>query len=113
MADPPKTRPGRPDQRIHARRLTPGRPAGHLPNPIFERDRVLLASPPLDFAVSDTYFVIAHFHYVLFGTVVFCMFGGFYFWWPSSPEKAQRDPRQVARLDLVHRLPPDIPGAAL
>src|SRR5262249_45487570 len=44
---------------------------------------VILASPPLDFAVSDTYFVVAHFHYVLFGTVVFCMFGGFYFWWPK------------------------------
>ena len=38
--DPPKTCPGRPDQRIHARRLTPGRPAGHQPNPIFERDKV-------------------------------------------------------------------------
>ena len=37
--DPPKTRPGRPDQRIHARRLTPRRTAGHQPNPIFERDR--------------------------------------------------------------------------
>jgi hypothetical protein len=34
-----KTRPGWPDQRIHPRRLTHGRPAGHLPNPIFERDR--------------------------------------------------------------------------
>ena len=34
-ADPPKTRPGRPDQRVRARRLTPGRPAGHQPNPIF------------------------------------------------------------------------------
>jgi len=44
---------------------------------------VILASPPLDFAVSDTYFVVAHFHYVLFGTVVFTMFGGFYFWWPK------------------------------
>ncbi len=44
---------------------------------------VILASPPLDFAVSDSYFVVAHFHYVLFGTVVFCMFGGFYFWWPK------------------------------
>src|SRR5262249_17171912 len=37
---------------------------------------VILASPPLDFAVSDTYFVVAHFHYVLFGTVVFSMFAG-------------------------------------
>ena len=44
---------------------------------------VILASPPLDFAVSASYFVVAHFHYVLFGTVGFSMFGGFYFWWPK------------------------------
>ena len=46
-------------------------------------DRVILASPPLDFHVSDSYFVVAHFHYVVFGTVVFAMFAGFYFWWPK------------------------------
>ena len=44
---------------------------------------VMLAAPPIDFHVSDTYFVVAHFHYVLFGTVVFAMFAGFYFWWPK------------------------------
>ncbi|MFW6597065.1 cytochrome c oxidase subunit I [Propionibacteriaceae bacterium Y2011] len=44
---------------------------------------VILASPPLDFQISDTYFVVAHFHYVVFGTVVFAMFAGFYFWWPK------------------------------
>jgi cytochrome c oxidase subunit I len=44
---------------------------------------MILASPPLDWQVSDTYFVVAHFHYVVFGTVVFAMFGGFYFWWPK------------------------------
>ena len=44
---------------------------------------VILAVPPLDFQVSDTYFVVAHFHYVVFGTVVFAMFSGFYFWWPK------------------------------
>jgi cytochrome c oxidase subunit 1 len=44
---------------------------------------IILASPPLDFAISDSYFVVAHFHYVVFGTVVFAMFGGFYFWWPK------------------------------
>jgi cytochrome c oxidase subunit 1 len=44
---------------------------------------VLLASPPIDFHVTDSYFVVAHFHYVVFGTVVFAMFAGFYFWWPK------------------------------
>jgi len=44
---------------------------------------VMLASPPINFHVTDTYFVVAHFHYVLFGTVVFAMFSGFYFWWPK------------------------------
>jgi cytochrome c oxidase subunit I len=44
---------------------------------------IILASPPLDFHLSDSYFVVAHFHYVVFGTVVFAMFAGFYFWWPK------------------------------
>jgi cytochrome c oxidase subunit 1 len=44
---------------------------------------VILASPPLDYHVTDSYFVVAHFHYVVFGTVVFAMFAGFYFWWPK------------------------------
>ncbi|WP_410792214.1 cytochrome c oxidase subunit I [Kribbella sp. C-35] len=44
---------------------------------------VILASPALDYQLSDTYFVVAHFHYVVFGTVVFAMFAGFYFWWPK------------------------------
>ena len=75
---------------------------------------VILASPPLDFAVSDSYFVVAHFHYVLFGTVVFCMFGGFYFWWPKWTGK-MLDYRlgPVALLERVHRLQHDVPGAAL
>src|SRR6478672_10006262 len=44
---------------------------------------VILASPALDFQLSDSYFVVAHFHYVVFGTVVFAMFAGYYFWWPK------------------------------
>ena len=48
---------------------------------------VILAAPPLDFHVSDSYFVVAHFHYVVFGTVVFAMFAGFYFWWPKFTGK--------------------------
>ncbi|MFE3256670.1 cytochrome c oxidase subunit I [Nocardia sp. NPDC059091] len=44
---------------------------------------VILASPPLDFHVSDTYFVVAHFHYVLFGTIAFATYAGIYFWFPK------------------------------
>ena len=44
---------------------------------------VILASPALDLHLSDSYFVVAHFHYVVFGTVVFAMFAGYYFWWPK------------------------------
>ncbi|WP_435831235.1 aa3-type cytochrome oxidase subunit I [Nonomuraea wenchangensis] len=52
---------------------------------------VILASPPLDFHISDTYFVVAHFHYVVFGTVVFAMFAGFYFWWPKFTGRMLND----------------------
>ncbi|GAB49503.1 aa3-type cytochrome oxidase subunit I [Mobilicoccus pelagius] len=48
---------------------------------------VILASPALDFHLSDTYFVVAHFHYTVFGTVVFAMFAGYYFWWPKMTGK--------------------------
>jgi cytochrome c oxidase subunit 1 len=58
---------------------------------------VILASPPLDFHVTDSYFVVAHFHYVVFGTVVFAMFAGFYFWWPKMTGKMLDD-----RLGKIH-----------
>ncbi len=44
---------------------------------------IILSTPALDFQLSDSYFVVAHFHYVIFGTVVFAMYAGFYFWWPK------------------------------
>jgi cytochrome c oxidase subunit 1 len=44
---------------------------------------ILLAAPAIDFHVSDTYFVVAHFHYVLFGTIVFATYAGIYFWFPK------------------------------
>ncbi|MFG3499397.1 cytochrome c oxidase subunit I [Streptomyces sp. NPDC047928] len=48
---------------------------------------VILASPPMDFHVTDSYFVVGHFHYVVFGTVVFATFAGFFFWWPKFTGK--------------------------
>ncbi|MBB3115276.1 aa3-type cytochrome oxidase subunit I [Corynebacterium bovis] len=44
---------------------------------------VMLASPALDFHVSDSYFVVAHFHYTLYGTIAFASFAGVYFWFPK------------------------------
>src|SRR5689334_23449928 len=44
---------------------------------------VVLASVPLDLQVHDTYFVVAHFHYVLIGGALFPLFGAFYYWFPK------------------------------
>jgi cytochrome c oxidase subunit I len=53
---------------------------------------VLLAAPPIDFHVTDTYFVVAHFHYVLFGTIVFATFAGIYFWFPKMTGRMMSEP---------------------
>jgi cytochrome c oxidase subunit I+III len=44
---------------------------------------VMLASVPFDLQVHDTFFVVAHFHYVLIGGGVFPLFGGIYYWYPK------------------------------
>lgn len=44
---------------------------------------IMLASPPLDFHLSESYFLIAHFHYTLFGILTFSSFAGMYFWFPK------------------------------
>jgi cytochrome c oxidase subunit 1 len=44
---------------------------------------IFLASFPVDWQVTDTYYVVAHLHYVLFGGSVFGIFAGLYYWWPK------------------------------
>jgi len=44
---------------------------------------IYLAAFPIDWQVHDTYFVVAHFHYTLFGGVIFAIFAGLYYWWPK------------------------------
>jgi len=44
---------------------------------------IFLAAFPVDWQVTDTYYVVAHMHYVLFGGTAFAVFGGLYYWWPK------------------------------
>ena len=44
---------------------------------------VMIASVPFDQQVHDSYFIVAHFHYVLIGGAVFPLFGALYYWWPK------------------------------
>jgi cytochrome c oxidase subunit 1 len=53
---------------------------------------VMLAAPAIDFHVTDSYFVVAHFHYVLFGTIVFATYSGIYFWFPKMTGRFLDEP---------------------
>ena len=44
---------------------------------------IMFAAVPFDQALTDTYFVVAHFHFIIFGAAVFPIFGGMYYWFPK------------------------------
>jgi len=52
---------------------------------------IYLAAFPIDWQVHDTYFVVAHFHYVIVGGSVFAIFAALYYWWPKMFGKVLDD----------------------
>ena len=64
---------------------------------------------PADYQQTDTYYVVAHFHYVLFGGAIFGLFAGIYYWWPKIFGRLLNETRgQGALLAHAHRLQPDV-----
>ena len=62
---------------------------------------IMFAAVPFDQAVTDTYFVVAHFHFIIFGAAVFPILGGLYYWFPKVTgrltTRAGRRPRSGSR----------------
>ena len=70
---------------------------------------IMLAAAPFDWQLGNSYFVVAHFHYVILGGIVMAVFAGVYYWYPKVTGKMlKRDPGQVAFLAVCHRLPFDL-----
>ena len=58
---------------------------------------IMVASPPLDYSLNDTFFVVGHFHYTLFAGSLFGLFAGIYYWFPKATGRMLRE-----RLGLIH-----------
>jgi heme/copper-type cytochrome/quinol oxidase subunit 1 len=52
---------------------------------------IMFAAIPFDQAVTDTYFVVAHFHFIIFGAAVFPLFGGMFYWFPKVTGRMYRE----------------------
>jgi cytochrome c oxidase subunit 1 len=60
---------------------------------------VIVASPPLDYHLNMSYFIVAHFHYTIFAGSAFALFGGIYYWFPKVTGAMLRE--GLGRLQLV------------
>ena len=61
----------------------------------------MLASPPLDFHFSDSYFVVGHFHYVLMGGSVFAVYSAIFYWFPKFTGRRLSEPLGKAQFWLM------------
>jgi cytochrome c oxidase subunit I len=59
------------------------------------------ASPPADLQQTDTYYVVAHFHYVLFGGTIMGLFAGMYYWWPKMTGRLLSEPLGILHFWLT------------
>jgi cytochrome c oxidase subunit 1 len=60
---------------------------------------VMVASPPLDYQLNMSYFVVAHFHYTIFAGSAFALFGGIYYWFPKVTGALLRE--RLGKLQLA------------
>ena len=75
---------------------------------------VILAIFPVDWYLTDTYFVVAHFHFVLFGGSVFGLFAGLYYWFPKMTGRLMSEVLgKTVVLGHVRGLPDHVPRPAL
>ena len=74
---------------------------------------IFLAAFPVDWQVHDTYYVVAHLHYVLFGGSILGILAGLYYWWPKFTGRLLDE--RLGKLNfwlVVHRLQPHVLPAA-
>ena len=62
---------------------------------------LFLASLAVDVHVTDTYFIVAHFHYVMVGATVMALYGGLHYWWPKMTGRMYNEPLAIAAAILI------------
>ncbi|AOH83217.1 cytochrome ubiquinol oxidase subunit I [Sphingomonas panacis] len=62
---------------------------------------IMVASAPLDLQLTDTYFIVAHFHYVLVGGAMFPLFGAFCYWYPKATGRMMSERWGIVAFGLI------------
>ena len=61
---------------------------------------VMMSSAPFDWQLGNSYFVVAHFHYVIVGGILFCIFAAFYYWYPKVTGRMYSEKLAIAHFCL-------------